>query len=132
MLTYMMSALTAHGDTVKTLIDTVTMPNDIKRIVGVGCYADAAAALTTAEPVTGMLELESDDFGEIVPCQVPVQQRNPLVTTSGALVAHGKVDIYPVDISGPKLPKARIKGSVTLDLAQTGAQKARFILAIER
>lgn len=128
MQTYMMSALTAHGDTTKTLIDTITLPADCKAIVGVGCYADAGATLTSAEPVTGILELESDDFGDIVPCVIPVQRVN--ILTSGAVTS--KVDIYPVDIRSPKLGKARIKGSVTLDLAQTGAQKARFILAIER
>ncbi len=129
MLTYVMSALTAHGDTAKTLIDTLTLPKDTKRIVGAGCYADGAAAITTVEPVTGICEFESDDFGDIVPCVIPVERVNALGT---GLAVGGKLGMFPLDISGAKLPGARIKGSVTLDMAQTGAQKARFILAIER
>lgn len=124
MRTYMISALTAHGDTTKTKIDGLKLPNDCRAIVGVACYADAAATLTSAEPVTGILELESNDMN-IVPCQIPLHRVN--ILTSGAV--SGNVVPYPVMI--PTKGGETVNGYVTMDLAQTGAQKARFILEIE-
>lgn len=125
MLTYISSAKTAHGDTVKTLIDTMTLPKDCKRILGIACYADGTATLTTGEPLSGICELESDDM-PITPCQVPIKRIN--VLTSGA--EGGDLKHYPCDI--PTKGGERIKVYVTLDVAQTGAQTARANLAIER
>jgi len=119
-----MSALTATGDTVKTLIDTITMIQSAKRIIGIWCYAVAAAGLTIAESVTGVVEFESDD-SPIAPLQLPLDIVNML--TSGAVAFNPR--IFPVDI--PINGQAKIKGSVTMDMTQTSAFKARFGFIIE-
>jgi hypothetical protein len=119
-----MSALTATGDTVKTLIDTITMIQSAKKIIGIWCYAIAGAALTTAEAATGVVEFESDD-SPIAPLQLPLDVVNML--TGGAVAFNPR--IFPVDI--PINGQAKIKGSVTMDMAQTGGLKARFGFIIE-
>jgi len=118
------SAATATGDTTKTLIDTITVPAGVSRIVGIVCQAVGAAIITSGEPITGILELESDD----VPC-VPAQFLLDVVSclTSGAVAFNPRV--WPVDI---KVSAGnRIKGYVTMDMAMTGGLKARFQLMYE-
>jgi LSD1 subclass zinc finger protein len=113
------SALTATGDTTKTIIDTLQVPQGAKRIKGIVCQAVAAATLTTGEAVTGILELESPDIN-----LNPSQWILDCVTilTSGAVAFNPR--IYPVDI--PVKGGERISGYVTMDMAQTGGLKARF------
>jgi len=119
-----MSALTATGDTVKTLIDTITMIQSAKKIIGIWCYAIAGAVLTTAEAATGVIEFESDD-APIAPLQLPLDVVSML--TGGAVAFSPR--IFPVDI--PVSGQSKIKGSVTMDMAQTGGLKARFGFIIE-
>lgn len=59
----MISVLTAASatETTKTLIDTITVPQGVKNLVGVG-YQISASGTTTLEDQTGVLELESDDM----------------------------------------------------------------------
>lgn len=118
------SAATATGDTTKTLIDTITLAATARRIVGVWCYAVAAAAMTTAETLCGIFELESSDVN-IVPMQFPLALVSAL--TSG--VAALNPQIIPVDI--PVKGQEKISCYVTKDMAETGAVKARFGLIYE-
>jgi len=115
------SALTATGDTTKTLIDTFTVPDGCSAIVGVASQVCGSATLTTGESTTGLLELESDDAPV-----TPAAFLTDVITilTSGAVSL--KPTQWPCDIK----VKAgnRIKAYVTMDMAQTGALKARVQL----
>lgn len=113
------SALTATGDTVKTIIDTVTVPSGAKRIKGIWCYAVAGDTLTSGEVASGIVEFESVDIN-IAPLQLPLDIVD--ILTSGAVAMNPR--IMPVDI--PVKGQERISGYVTMDMAQTGALKARF------
>ena len=115
------SDATATGDTTKTLIDTRTVPQDAKRLIGVVGYAAAAGAMTTAETISGILELESDDMS-ITPMRIPLGVVSAL--TSGSVAYEPKT--WPVDL--PMVGGAKIKGYMTMDMAQTGALKGRFSL----
>jgi len=115
------SALTATGDTTKTLIDTFTVPAGCTKIIGVSCVPTANATLTIAEAVSGILELESDDVG-ITPAQFLLDVVN--ILTSGA-VAYNPTQ-WPASI--PVKGGDRIKAYVTMDMAQTSAFKARVQL----
>lgn len=115
------SALTATGDTSKTTIDTITVPAGVSRIVGVIWNAIAGAGLTIAEAATGIGELESDDVS-IVPCQHIL----PMFTLLTSGCTSQNPWIQPTDI--PVVAGNRIKGSITMDMAQTSAFKARFQL----
>lgn len=118
------TALTASGDTTKTLVDTLTVPAGVSKIVGVASYGAVAAAMTTAESVSGIIELESDDFS-IIPLQFPTGVVN--VLTNGAIGYEPK--FIPVDI--PVTAGHRIKVYVTHDMAETGAVKTRAFLMYE-
>lgn len=118
------SALTATGDTTKTAIGDLTVPKGAKRIKGIGGYAVAAATITTGEQASGILELESPDLA-LNPMQLPLDIVG--VLTSGAFSL--KPTIYPVDIPVGGLEK--ITGSMTMDVAQTGAFKGRWFLVTE-
>lgn len=118
------SDATATGDTTKTLIDTLTVPKRASRIVGISGYAAGAATLTTGEPITGVLELESDDI-DLKPMKIPLGVID--VLTSGALAYEPRV--WPVDI--PVGGYEKISGYMTMDVAQTGALKGRFTLVYE-
>ena len=124
MLKYLASDLTAHGDTTKTLIDTIVLPANSKAILGVWAYVEGGAAMTTAEPISGILELESPDKN-LQPCQIPLDITN--VLTSGSVTRNVKVWPLNAAVGGSN----RISGYITLDLAQTGAQKARFGLVVD-
>lgn len=113
------SALTATGDTTKTLIDTITTPLGAKAIVGVWAYASAAATLTSGEQVSGLLELESSDIN-LQPMQLPLDII--AILTSGATTQNPRVWNLNIPLSG----QARINGYMTMDVAQTGALKGRF------
>lgn len=112
------TALTASGDTVKTLIDTLTVPKTAKAIVGLWAYGNAAATVTSGECISGIVEYESNDLS-LQPLQIPLEQLT--VLTSGATNSQNKV--WPVNI--PVSGGEEIKVYVTMDVAQTGALKAR-------
>lgn len=118
------SASTASSDTTKTLIDTITVPKDVKRIVGIWAHCLGGAGLTTLENITGIVELESEDFN-LQPCQIPLDCL-AIVGTGVALISPR---VWPVDIkvSGGE----RVKGYVTIDMALTVNNKARFGLVYE-
>jgi hypothetical protein len=114
------SALTAHGDTVKTLIGTLTAPGGVTNIVGIWGYALGGAGLTTLENVSGILELESDSVS-LVPCQFPLDI--VAVLTSGVAAISPRVWAVLIPVTQGV---TQIKGYVTMDMAQTVAGTARF------
>lgn len=115
------SAKTAHGDTTKTLIDTITVPQGVSRLIGFAGHAVGGAGVTTVENVTGYFELESDDF-QITPAQFLMDCIT--VLTSGS--APFKPTQWPCDI--PVVPGGKIKIYATMDLAQTVANTCRAML----
>ena len=118
------SAVTATGDTVKTLIDIITVPKTAKRIVGIWCYANAGPGSTTLENQTGVFELESPDIN-LQPLQLPLDV--VIVLTSGSVAFNPR--IFPANI--PVNGGEKISGYVTMDMAITVALKARFGLIYE-
>lgn len=118
MFKQIVSAKTAHGDTTKTLIDTITVPQGVSALVGVAAHAVGGAGITTVENVTGYIELESDDI-PITPAQFLLDCI--VVLTSG--VAVFKPTQWPCNIQVKE--KAQIKVYVTMDLAQTVANTCR-------
>lgn len=118
------SDATASGDTTKTLVDTLTVPKRANRIVGISAYCAGGGAITTAEPITGVLELESDDI-DLKPMKLPLDVQNAL--TSGAYAYNPRV--WPVNI--PVGGYEKISGYVTMDMALTVNSKARFTLIYE-
>lgn len=118
------SAATAAGDTTKTIIDTLTIPQNVKRIVGVWCHAVAGAGITTVENVTGIFELESDDLS-LTPFQLPLDC--VVVLTSGTAAFNPRVWPTNLPVNGGE----KVRGYVTMDMAQTVANKARFGLIYE-
>lgn len=124
MIKYLASAATAHGDTVKTLIETIQLPAGARALLGVWCHALAGPGITTLENVTGICELESPDIN-IQPCQVPLE---PVAVLTGGTPA-SQIHVYPLNaaVKGGE----RISGYVTMDMAQTVAGKARFGLVVD-
>lgn len=114
------SAKTAHGDTTETLIDTLTVPANVSKIVGIQVHAVGGAGITTVENVTGKFRLRNKSTGEewefLLDCIV--------VLTSG--VAAIVPSIQPCDI--PVAPTNQMEGYITMDLAQTVANVCRFRL----
>jgi ammonia channel protein AmtB len=124
MLNYQTSALVAAGDTVKTLIEEMTIAKG-KKLVGIWCDADRVAGLTTIVPCSGIFEAESATIDGLLPCVLPLQTHQGL--TSGASSHDAKV--WPLDI--PIKFGDKIKVSVTMDVAQTGANACRFGIVTE-
>jgi len=118
------SAATAAGDTTKTSIDTLTVPKSAKMIVGIWAHAVAGPGTTTLENVTGILELESPDLN-LQPLQLPLDC--VAVLTSGSVAFSPR--IFPANI--PVNGGEKITGYVTMDMALTVANKARFGLIYE-
>lgn len=118
------SKATASADTVKTLIDTIQIPQTARKIVGVWCHNLGGAGMTTLQNVTGIFELESDDLA-LVPMQFPLD----CVPVVGSGVGSLNPRIFPVAI--PTVGGERIRGYVTLDLATTIHNTARFGLITE-
>jgi hypothetical protein len=121
---YVVSACTASGDTVKTLVDTVQFPQGTKAIVGVGAYALGGAGETTLENITGIIELESVDLA-VQPFQFPIQ---PCAFLTSGGVSH-PIQMWPMDIVNPG--PAKISCYVTMDMALTVNSKVRLVFAIE-
>lgn len=118
------TAAAASGDTVKTLIETTTMPAGAIRLVGVASVNNGGAATTHSEPLTGVIDLESTDV-RIQPMQLPIPMQNSITSGMVALNPY----FVPVDV--PLKGKERISAYVTLDLAQTGGVKSRVFYMLE-
>lgn len=114
------TALTAQNatETVKTLIDTYTVPQGVTRLSEVGLQVDMPG-MTTLEDVGAILELESDDATSWTTQQFVTDTVVPL--TSGAVVIPSKVH----DCNIPVVPGTRIKFSVTFNRALTITPSSR-------
>ncbi len=119
---YQTSDSTATGDTTKTLIDTLTVPQGVSKLVGIAVVW-GGAGVTTLEGVSGILTLESDtmDWRNLA---IPMEPSVPLGT---GLTCTPATKVWPCDVA--VVPGATIKGSVTMDMAQTINPTARFVLA---
>lgn len=124
----MVSLLTAQNatETTKTLVDTITVPQGVKNLVGVGAQI-SAAGLTTLEDVTGILELESDDMSPWGGTQQFLVGGINTVVTSGVSALNPY--IHPTMI--PVTAGAHIKVSMTYNKAQTVNPSTRAQLVFE-
>jgi hypothetical protein len=124
MLKSQVSASTATGDTVKTLIDTVTLIAGAKKIVGFAVSILGGLGMTTLENVTGIVELESSDFPNFMPQQYILDQ----VSLTGTGMAALSPKVWPMNI--PCKGQERIAIYVTMDvtLAINPRARAQFII----
>lgn len=113
------STKTACGDTTKTLIDTITVPQTVKAIIGFWAYAMGGAGMTTLENVSGIVELESDDL-PLTPMQFPLDI--VCVLTSGSVAFQPRVWGVNIPVNGGE----KIRGYMTMDMAITVANTGRF------
>jgi hypothetical protein len=118
------SAPVARGATgVRTNIGPITPPPGAKRIVAIWCTTLGGALLTTAEAVSGILELEGP--GISVPQQFPLDQENMLTGGDAHLPAH----IIPVNI--PCQENSAVTAFSTMDDTVTGALLQRWGICTE-
>lgn len=111
------STLTAQNatETTKTLVDTLTVPQNVKAIVGIGTQI-SIAGLTTLEDLTHILELESDDMSPWGGTQqFCMGGAVNTVVTSG--VSALPMQLQPCHI--PVTPGSHVKASVTFNKALT-------------
>lgn len=122
------SILTAQQstETTKTLVDTVLVPQGVKKLIGVSSQI-SAAGLTTLEDITGILELESDDMSPWGGTQAFLVGGVGTMTTGGQAVLQPYV--HPTDI--PVSPGSHIKCSHTFNKAQTVNPSTRVQLIFE-
>ncbi len=113
-------------ETTKKLIESVTIPQGVKHLVGVGAQI-STAGMTTLEDVTGILELESDDMAPWGGTQAFLVNGMQTATTSGAVALPPY--IHPTMI--PVTAGAHIKVSVTFNKAQTVNPSVRAQLVFE-
>lgn len=120
--------LTAQNatETTKSLISTVTCPQGVRALVGVG-YQISAAGLTTLEDVTGIMELESDDMSPWGGTQAFLMGGMCTMTTGGQAALPPYV--HPCHI--PVTAGAHIKVSTTFNKAQTVNPSVRAQLVFE-
>lgn len=118
------SLSTASGDTVKTLVDTVTLIASAKKIIGFAVSILGGAGATTLENVSGIVELESSDFPSFMPQQYLLDQ--VLVLANGVTSLSPRV--WPMNI--PCHGQERIAIYVTMDitLAINPRCRVQFIL----
>jgi len=116
------SAVTALGDTAKTLIGNIQVTQKAKRIIGIWGYCNGGAGNTTLENRSGILSIESGDIN-ISPMELPLD-----VTTMIATSTYSP-RVFPVDIpvSGGEV----LSGYMTMDLAQTIANTGRWGIITE-
>jgi len=121
---WQVSPATARGAVgIKTPIGTITTPKTSSKISAVWCQILGGALLTTAEAVSGILELEGPDIS--TPLQFPTDQQNMLTGGSAQLPTH----IIPVNIPCPG--GADVVGSITLDDTTTGVLLCRWGICTE-
>lgn len=114
-------------ETTKTLIDTITVPQGIKALVGVLCNVwTGTAGTTTLEGLGGVLELESDDMS---PWGGTQQFLTGVSVGNGAGWSTLQPTMHPTHI--PCTPGAHIKVSATMDIALTINNKVRAQLVFE-
>ena len=114
MFKQIVTAFTAVADTTETLIDTVTVPDGVSKLVGVATIPCASATLTSGECCVGKVSLKSDDRG-IEPCQFLTDCVDILTSGCAAL----KPTQWPCLV--PVSPGNRIKVYGAYASAQTGA-----------
>jgi len=121
---WQVSAATARGAVgIKTPIGTITTPKTSSKITAVWSQILGGALLTTAEAVSGILELDSPDIS--TPQQFPTDQHNMLTGGSAQLPVH----IIPVNIPCPG--GADVIGSITMDDTVTGVLLCRWGICTE-
>lgn len=113
------SALTALGDTAKTLIGNIQLSQKARLIIGFWSQINGGAGNTTLENRSGVLEIESGDLS-IAPQQYPCEVTT--VLTSGTTTYSPR--IIPVNI--PCRGGEVLSGYITEDLAQTVANTGRW------
>lgn len=120
--------LTAQSatETTKTLIGTITVPQGVTKLVGVGSQMNGAGT-TTLEGLAYIVELESDDMSpwggtqQFLGCSV--------ANGNGAGWVFGNPFCHPTNI--PVTGGSHIKCSTTFDLAQTINPSMRVQLVFE-
>jgi len=124
----MVSTLTAADatETTKKLIDSLTVPQGVRALVGVAGQV-SMAGLTTLEDVTGILELESDDMSPWSGTQQFLLNGVLTAVTSGAAA----LNVYMHATNIPVTPGAKIKISATFNKAQTVNPSVRAQLVFE-
>lgn len=124
----MVTTLTAQSatETTKTLIDTITVPQGVKSLVGVGSQINGAGT-TTLEGLGYILELESDDMSPWGGTQQFLG--NSIANGNGAGWCYANPYIHPTNIN--VTPGSHIKISATFDLAQTINPSVRAQLVFE-
>lgn len=124
----MVSVLTAQNatETTKTLIDTLTVPQGVKALIGVGAQINGAGT-TTLEGVAYIIELESDDMSPWGGTQQFLGIGIGVGNGAGWLGLNPY--IHPTNI--PVTPGAHIKISTTFDLATTVTPSVRAQLVFE-
>lgn len=112
----MVTALGAQNatETTKTQVAESTIPQGVKKLVGVASQV-SSAGLTTLEDLTHLIELESDDMAPWNGTQQFLGFGVNTLVTSG--VAALNPFLHPCDI--PVTPGAHIKGSITFNKALT-------------
>lgn len=124
----MVSVLTAQNatETTKTLVDTLTVPQGVKSLVGVGSQVSSAGT-TTLEDQTHIIELESDDMSPWGGTQAFLGMA--IGTCVTAANAYLQPYLHPTSI--PVTAGSHIKVSVTFNKAQTVNPSTRVQLVFE-
>jgi hypothetical protein len=121
------SALTAQNstETTATVVDTLTVPQGVSKVVGVGVESHAKG-LTTLETVSGILALTSDDmagWGGTQQFLMPMQN-----ALTGGVVGLNPY-IHPTDI--PVSPGGHLILTATYDMALTITPSTRVQVIYE-
>jgi hypothetical protein len=117
------SAPVARGATgTKTSMGAITPPPGSSKIIAVWSSVLGGALLTTAESISGILELEGKGIDSQ---QFPLDQENMLTGGDAHLPTH----IIGVNI--PCVPMAPVNGFITLDDTVTGALQFRWGICTE-
>ncbi len=112
------SGATAHGATgVKTAIGTLVVPPGHKRIKAIWSVVLGGALLTTAESISGILDVEGNGMDHQ---QFPIDQENMLTGGDAHLPAH----LIPCNI--PVDSQSNVLGSITFDDTVTGGLLLRW------
>ena len=113
-------------ETTKTLIDTITVPQGVTKLTGVGTQINGAGT-TTLEGLGYILELESDDMSPWTGTQQFLG--NSIANGNGAGWCFGNPYLHRTNI--PVTAGSHIKVSATFDLALTINPSVRAQLVFE-
>lgn len=124
----MVTALTAQNatETTKTLIDTITVPQGVKNLVGIASQVSAAGT-TTLEDQTYIIELESDDMAP----WGGTQQFLGLAIGTCVTAANAYLNPFIQPCLIPVTAGSHIKVSATFNKAQTVNPSMRCQLTFE-